>query len=101
MYKSIIDIQKEIPQNVLIYLISVADRAFDNRAGKAKNSSDSPYRLIYEGGEQERNCLEIGLLTLRRDKSFLQYVTSWEWVDADPRENCNVLEEFAAVAAMG
>ena len=48
MYRNVIDIHKEVPSDILKVLAMMADRAFDNRAGKVKNVSDCPYRFIYE-----------------------------------------------------
>ena len=48
MYKNVIDIRREVPKDVLKSLVTIADKAFNNRAGKVKNVSTSPYRFIYE-----------------------------------------------------
>ena len=58
MYRNVIDIRREVPKDVLKRLVAIADKAFNNRAGKVKNVSTSPYRFIYEGGESEYGCLE-------------------------------------------
>ena len=52
MYRNVIDIRREVPKDVLKRLVAIADKAFNNRAGKVKNVSTSPYRFIYEGGEK-------------------------------------------------
>lgn len=49
MYRNVIDIRREVPKDVLKRLVDIADKAFNNRAGKVKNVSTSPYRFIYEG----------------------------------------------------
>ena len=49
MFKNVIEIRKETPQNILNILARIADSAFDNRAGKAENTSSDPYRFIYRG----------------------------------------------------
>lgn len=54
MYKNIIDIHREVPNDVLKMLMGVADNAFNNRAGRVKNVSTFPYRFVYEGGERSR-----------------------------------------------
>lgn len=95
MYKSVIDIRKDVPNDVLKILVDMADNAFNNRAGKLRNTSVSPYRFIYEGGEREYGCLQIGMLSLEQEKDFLHCVSAWQWVDDDPNESCDVLEEFA------
>ena len=84
MYRNVIDIRREVPKDVLKRLVAIADKAFNNRAGKVKNVSMSPYRFIYEGGESEYGCLEVGMLNLKREADFLNFVSAWEWVDDDP-----------------
>ena len=94
MYRNVIDIRREVPKDVLKRLVAIADKAFNNRAGKVKNVSTSPYRFIYEGGESEYGCLEVGMLNLKREAGFLNCVSAWEWVDDDPNECCDLLKLF-------
>ncbi|MCD8106764.1 MAG: hypothetical protein LUE20_02220 [Oscillospiraceae bacterium] len=96
MYKNVIDIRREVSQEDLQVLMSMADKAFDNRAGKVENSSTSPYRLVYQGGEREYGCLNLGMLSLCGIKGFTVYVSDWNWIDEDePDESCDVLEELS------
>ena len=69
MYKSVMEIRKDINPNRLDQLASIAERAFRNRAGRVKNVSLTPYCLSFEGGEKDYGCLELGMLTLKREKS--------------------------------
>lgn len=93
MYRNVIDIRKEVPKDVLKLLVAKADKAFDNRAGRVKNVSDLPYRFIYEGGESQFGCLELGMLALEKQKDFLPYVSAWKWIDEEePEESCDILE---------
>lgn len=94
MYKNVIDIHRGVPNNVLKMLVAKADKAFDNRAGRVRNVSDSPYRFIYEGGEKEYGCLEVGMLNLKKESDFLPFVSAWNWVDEDPDECCDLLNLF-------
>lgn len=94
MYRNVIDINREVSDAVLKDLTATADRAFANRAGKVKNVSTSPYRFIYEGGESEFGCLEVGMLNLKREPEFLKCVSAWMWVDEDPEECCDLLKLF-------
>ncbi len=94
MYKNVIDIRREVSQEDLQILMSMADKAFNSRAGKVENSSTSPYRLIYQGGEREYGCLEVGMLNLKREAKFLNSVAAWQWVDDDPSECCDMLRLF-------
>lgn len=94
-YKSVIDIKKGTPKETLISLLAMADKAFDNHAGKIQNTSLTPYRFVYEGGEKEFGCLEVGMLNLEEQKNFLRFVSSQNWIDEEePGENCDILQEI-------
>ena len=102
MYKNIIDIRKDIPERAVNELAALADTAFDNREGKVSNTSDTPYRFVYSGGEPEYSCLEVGMLKLKRQPDFLHCIESWKWIDEeDPDENCDLLSLFTGKAARG
>jgi hypothetical protein len=94
MYRNVIDIRKEVPNDVLKVLVAKADKAFNYRAGRVKNVSTSPYRFIYEGGEKEYGCLEVGMLNLKKESNFLPFVSAWQWIDDDPDECCDLLKLF-------
>lgn len=95
MYKSVIEFREWLPADELERLAAVADRAFDNRAGRVCNISSKPYCLSYEGGELDFACLELGMLALKRKKDFLTYVKVWNWIDEEePEESCDLLELF-------
>lgn len=94
MYRNVIDIRREVPGDVLKMLLAAANNAFNNRAGRVKNVSTSPYRFVYEGGENEYGCLEVGMLNLKKEKGFLDCVSAWQWVDDDPDECCDLLKLF-------
>lgn len=96
MYSSIIEIKKDVPSEVLIRLQRVAEKAFSNRAGSVKNSSNDPYKFVFKGGEDKFGCLELGMLELKRESNVLEQIASWHWVDdEDPDENCDILEVLA------
>ena len=95
MYKSIIDIRREVPKEKLDILVAMANKAFNNRAGQVKNRSNSPYRLSYEGEESQFGCLQLGMLTLEKEKEFLACVSAWNWIDEEePEENEDILAEM-------
>lgn len=95
MYKNIIDVRKDTPQDKLKTLAGIADRAFDNRAGKVDNTSDTPYRFIYRGSDSEYACLEVGMLILKKQSNFLPYLEAWNWIDEnDPTESTDLLKLF-------
>lgn len=96
MYKSVISFQENLSTEKLKQLVATADLAFDNRAGKIKSSSISPFVLSYEGEENAFACLNLGLMSLWDNKEFLMYVKSWMWIDEEePDESCDVLKEMA------
>lgn len=94
-YRVVIDIRKDTPKENLIVLAELANKAFDNRAGKISNTSDTPYRLIYVGGDSEYACLEVGMLNLKKQPDFLRYLEAWDWIDEnDPEESTDLLKLF-------
>ena len=96
MYKSIIDIKKSIPKENLPELEAMANKAFDNRAGKAQNSSTEQYKLVYEGDESKYGCLDFGTVMLWRNKRFTNHVSAWQWVDEEePGESCDILKALS------
>lgn len=94
MYKNVIKFREGISADELERLAAVADRAFNNRAGRVRNVSSTPYCLSYGGGEPDFACLELGMLTLKKQKDFLAFISSWKWVEDDPEECCDLLELF-------
>ena len=97
MYKNVIDVRKDALQDILHALAEAADRAFDNRTGKIENTSDTPYRFIYIGGESLFCCLQLGMLALEKNTEFLSYLSAWNWIDeGDPTENEDILAEIRA-----
>lgn len=96
MYSSIIEIKKNIPNDMLVNLRNIAENAFSNRAGSVKNSSREPYRFIFKGDEDKFGCLEVGMLELENQHDFLKQVNSWRWIDDEnPEENCDILKVLA------
>jgi hypothetical protein len=95
MYKTIITLKNDVPSDVLGSLRTHCLGAFDNRAGKLSNISHDPYTFVFEAEEKDYGCLDLGTVKLGYVKGFLPYVQSWEWVDEDPDECCDVLEVIA------
>ncbi len=96
MYRSIIEIKRNVPHDLLINLRIVAENAFSNWAGSAKNSSSAPYKFVFKGDEDKFGCLEVGMLELEDKYDFLKQVNSWQWIDDnDPKENCDILKVLA------
>ncbi|MBE6692111.1 MAG: hypothetical protein E7586_02095 [Ruminococcaceae bacterium] len=97
MYKVIIELKKDISEDVLKKLTETINSAFDNRLGTIANSHiSSPYRFVFVGGEEEFTCLQIGLLALGEEKTFMSNVAVWEWADDDePEEAENLIEIYS------
>lgn len=96
MYSSIIEIKKNVPNETLVNLRKIAEKAFSNRAGSVENTSSSPYRFVFKGGEDKFGCLEVGMLELKRERDVLNQIASWHWIDDDdPSENCDILKVLA------
>ncbi len=96
MYRTVIDIKKSVTGDALKQLQQLAEKAFSNRAGSVKNSSIDPYKLVFKGGEKDYGCLDLGVAELGFTDGFLEQVNSWQWLDDDPRENCDVLKIYTA-----
>ena len=95
MYKSVIEIRDDIAPGTLDRLAMIADQAFNNRAGRVRNVSCTPYRFSFEGSEKDYGCLELGMLALEERKDFLSCVKAWSWIDEEePSENCDILAEM-------
>lgn len=49
MYINVIDIRREVPKDVLKSLVTIADKAFNNRAGKGTGSAYRETKLYTIG----------------------------------------------------
>ena len=94
MYRTIIQFKKDTSVDDLLKLKEMAEKAFDNRAGKLSNVSLDLYTLIYQGEEDDEPCLDLGMLDLRKVLFFKDRVEKWDWIDEDPNESCDMLEIF-------
>lgn len=63
-----------MPEEVLKSLSIVAEHAFDNRVGRVQNVSDIPYLLVFQGDEDDYECLNLGMLNLWDNKDFVACV---------------------------
>jgi hypothetical protein len=98
MYKNIITIKNDAPNEKLLPIYEIAVNAFNNRAGKLENTSKNPYILVFEGGDNYYACLEIGMFELKDNKDFMDCVQAWQWVDNNPDESCDMLKVFSMTA---
>lgn len=102
MYRTIIELSKEIDITACEELAEVADKAFDNRAGKLTNQSSDSYVLTYEGDEDFYVCIHIGILDLLDSKVFMKHVIKWTYLDTDePEDEISDVLEIANSMAFG
>ena len=95
MYKNIITIKNDTPNEKLLSVCEIAANAFDNRAGRLENASENPYHLVFDGGDNYYACLEVAMFELRDNKDFMECVQAWQWIDENPDESCDMLQVFS------
>lgn len=96
MYKTIIKLSKELSEEKAAEFVQMANKAFDNRAGRVENTSEEKNVLIYDGREEDYGCIHLGILDLHDIEEFRTHVEKWDYVDEDnPRECCDVLYELS------
>lgn len=90
MYRVIIELKKDISEDVLKKLTEDINKAFDNRLGKFLDSdAASSFRFEFIGREEETlNCLQLGVFYLGENKLFMNNVGAWEWVDEEYESEC-------------
>ena len=95
MYSSIIEIKKSVSGESLEKLRQTAEKAFDNRAGRVRNSSKDSHRLVFKGGEDKYGCLDLGVAEWADTDNFRKQIAAWNWIDdEEPEENCDILEIY-------
>ena len=94
MYRSIIELKKDISPALLSQLKENIEAAFSNRAGTVKNTGTDPYCFVFSGGEDEYGCLDLGTLELKKDELFLNNVLKWNWIEDNQGECCDLIELF-------
>lgn len=95
MYKTIIELKKEVPDTTLQNLTDTIKQAFHNQAGMVENTGDTPYHFVFKGDEESYCCMQMGNLALDKMTLFHEYVQTWTWEDEDPEESCDLLLEYA------
>lgn len=59
-----------------------------------RDVSDSPYGFVFQGGEADYRCLNLGMSDLWDKKKFVACVQNGHWVDeTEPNESSDVLKE--------
>ena len=92
MYRTIIELKEETPKEIAKEIRQLCINAHDNFVGKVQINDISPLSFVFEGGEEEYNCLQLGSLNLKEIQSFNKWVKIWQWEDEDPDESCDLLE---------
>lgn len=96
MHRTIIKIKESTPPAKLREITAVIEGLFNNRAGKVRNSSSTPYLLIFQGGKWAWPCLDLGTLALEDVPGLLDYISACWWIDTeDPAESSDMLKVFA------
>ena len=97
MYKVIIELKKDISDETLKELTEIINKAFDNRVGKVVGTeTNSPYCFEFSGEtEAEYGCMHWGLMLLKDNVTFRQWVAVCRWEEDDLQECCDVLAIFA------
>lgn len=94
MYKTIIKFKPTVSEEEIVKLTDIANKQFNNRVGKVENTSNEKYTLIFQGEEVLYGCLNLGMFSLKKVPGYLQNVLSWNWIDEDPNENCDMLNVY-------
>lgn len=93
MYRTVIKLKDNLPEDKLIKIHKIANLCYDNNAGKIENSSKDKYTLIFEGDQDNHyGCTLSGNSRLYKIKGFKELVESWTWVDTDEGDIEDVLE---------
>lgn len=95
LYQSVIRLKDDIPNDRLCELSLVIEKAFENRAGCVRNTSNTPGMFVFQGNRNDVGCMELAMFELRDTPGVLDYVQSWDWIDEDPCECCSILDIFA------
>lgn len=99
MYSSVIKIKENVSEETLNGLREIAEKAFSNRAGSVKNSSQETHMLVFKGGEEAYPCLDLGVAHLARKGDFRKQIASWWWLDdEEPGDNCDILRLYSRTA---
>lgn len=95
MYRTIIELKKEISDSEYARIKTLIERAFRNRAGSVKNFSQEKYLFVFETKEHDLFCcLGIAILDLW-EQGFEPYFEKWLWEeDVDPSENADLKKMF-------
>lgn len=92
MYRTIIEIDKNVTPNTLEDIKDICISAHKNRAGKVDIKELSDYKFAFEGEEKDYGCLQLGNLALNKVKTFKDNLLTWRWEDEEPDESCDLLE---------
>lgn len=92
MYRTIIELKEDTPKGAAREIRQLCIKVHDNFVGKVQIKDISPLSFVFEGGEEEYNCLQLGSLNLKEAKSFNKWVKIWQWEDEDPDESCDLIE---------
>ncbi|MBE6114366.1 MAG: hypothetical protein E7191_04720 [Erysipelotrichaceae bacterium] len=96
MYKTIIELKREISDQDYEVIKQDIIHAFNNRVGKVANTSTDPYCFVFTGGENVFAKLDLGCVILSENELFWKWVKDWRWIDeTDPDECCDVIKVYS------
>lgn len=97
MYRTIIELKKNISDETLDEIKNICISAHNNRSGKVDIKEISKYCFAFEGEEADYGCLILGYLELDDIQIFRDSVMSWMWEDEEPDESCDLFKELSEV----
>lgn len=78
----------------------IIESAFVNREGSLKNISEDSFQFIFEATEDGYGCLHLGMYEVEENAFVKEKIVSWQWIDEDPDESCDMLEIFSQPIVM-
>ncbi len=100
MYKVIIELKKDISEDVLKKLTEIINSAFDSGVGKVVNScTTSAYCFEFVGTRNEYECLDVGVGDLGEMELFLNNICVWKWEEDNEFECCDLIKLYSVPLA--
>ncbi len=94
MYRVMIEMKRGLPESEYSRTDDLICRAYTNRAGSIRNSSESEGVYIFQTEEEDLfAALAIGNLKLREEGAD-RYFERWLWEEDNPDENHDIKKVF-------
>lgn len=95
MYRTVIELKEDTPNEVAKEIRQFCIKAHKNRAGQVQIKDISEKSFVFEGDEKDFACLNLGFLELNRIDLFKENVERWFWEDEEPTESCDLMEALS------